>query len=146
MAYRRMTVDATELFTLVLRDALADIAEAFNTQDMQVMGQQDVDAIDHVPFVVVDAQGGRMLNGPSAWEWEIFVSIVAMTRDDAADISDMVYRAMHESHDNNARYPGVGAVTSVEDVSMPARTSTTLTPAGDLTQYDGQFHVVVRKL
>jgi hypothetical protein len=53
---------------------------------------------------------------------------------------------MHESHDNNIAIPGVGAVTSVDDLSMPSRTSTTLTPAGDLTQYDGQFRTVVRKL
>jgi hypothetical protein len=113
---------------------------------MQVMSQQDVDAVEHVPFVVVYAHDGRMLNGPNAWEWEVSISIVGQTRDDAADIADMVYRAMHESHDRNARYPGVGAVTSVDDVSMPSRTSTTLTPAGDLTQYDGQFHVIVRKI
>jgi hypothetical protein len=146
MVYERMTVDVEELFTLVLRDALEEIAETFGTADMEVMGQQDVDAIEHVPFVVVNAQNGRMLGGPNAWEWDVYVSIIGKTRDTAADIADMVYRAMHESHDNNARYPGVGAVTSVDDVSMPSRTSTTLTPAGDLTQYDGHFHVIVRKL
>jgi len=145
MAYERMTVDVEQLFTMVLRDALADIAETFGTADMEVMSQQDFDAIEHVPFVVVNAQNGRMLGGPNAWEWDVFVSILGSSRDAAADIADMVYRAMHESHDNNVRYPGVGAVTSVDDVSMPSRTSTTLTPAGDLTQYDGTFHVIVRK-
>jgi hypothetical protein len=144
--YERMTVDAEELFTKVLRLALADYASIYGVTDMQVMGQQDVDAIEHVPFVVVRALDGRMLNGPGAWEWDIFISIVGESRDSAADIADMVYRAMHESHDNNVRIPGVGAVTSVDDVSMPSRTSTTLTPAGDLTQYDGQFHAIVRKL
>jgi len=146
MVYQRMTVDAEELFTKVLRLKLDGYASTFGTADMEVMGQQDSDAIEHVPFVVVRARGGRMLNGPGAWEWEIYVSIVALTRDDAADVSDMVYRAMHESHDQNVRIPGVGAVTSVDDVDMPSRTSTTLTPAGDLTQYDGHFHVIVRKL
>lgn len=144
--YIRMTVDAEELFTKVIRDKLEDYVSVYGTAEMQVMGQQDSDAISHIPFVVVRADGGRMLNGPGAWEWEIYVSIVANTRDDAADVADMVYRAMHESHDDNVRIPGVGGVTSVDDVSMPSRTSTTLTPAGDLTQYDGHFHVIVRKL
>lgn len=143
--YVRMTVDVEQLFTLVLRAALEDIATTFGTADMEVMSQQDVDAIQHVPFVVVNAQNGRMLGGPNAWEWDVFVSILGSSRDEAADIADMVYRAMHESHDNNTRIPGVGAVTSVDDVAMPSRTSTTLTPAGDLTQYDGTFHVIVRK-
>lgn len=146
MTYTRMTVDVDELFTKVLRDAIAEFAAVYGTADMEVMGQQDFDSIAHIPFVVVKSRDGRMMGGPNAWEWEVFVSIVALTRDEAADLADMVYRAMHESHDRNARYPGVGAVTSVDDVSMPSRTSTTLTPAGDLTQYDGQFHVVVRKI
>lgn len=146
MVYQRMTVDAEELFTKVIRAKLETYASVYGTAEMEVMGQQDADAIQHVPFVVVRADGGRMLNGPGAWEWEIYVTIVAMTRDDAADVSDMVYRAMHESHDNNTRISGVGAVTSVDDVSMPSRTSTTLLPAGDLTQYNGHFHVIVRKL
>lgn len=145
MVYVRMTVDVEQLFTLVLRAALEETATTFGTADMEVMSQQDVDAIQHVPFVVVNAQNGRMLGGPNAWEWDVFVSILGSSRDEAADIADMAYRAMHESHDNNTRIPGVGAVTSVDDVSMPSRTSTTLTPAGDLTQYDGVFHVIVRK-
>jgi Holliday junction resolvasome RuvABC endonuclease subunit len=146
MEYRRHTVDVEELFTKILRAALGEIATTFGATDMEVMSQQDVDAIEHVPFVVVNALNGHMLNGPGAWEWMLNVTIVGDSRDSAADIADMVYVAMHESHDNNTRIPGVGAVTSVDDSSMPSRTSTTLTPAGDLTQYDGQFVVVVRKL
>lgn len=146
MIYERMTVDAEELFTKVVRQALDTYAGVYDSGEIQVMGQQDSDASQLTPFVVVRALGGRMLNGPGAWEWDIYVSIVADTRDDAADVADMVYRAMHESHDNNVRIPGVGAVTSVDDVEMPSRTSTTLTPAGDLTQYNGHFHVIVRKL
>lgn len=144
--YERMTVDAEELFTKVIRQKLDEYVSVYGTAEMEVMGQTDVDATEHLPFVVVRADGGRMLNGPGAWEWEIYVSIVAESRDDAADVSDMVYRAMHESHDENVRISGVGAVTSVDDVSMPSRTSTTHTPAGDLTQYDGHFHTIVRKL
>lgn len=144
--YTRMTVDVPELFVKVLQAKLDQYANFYDTGEMQVMGQQDVDVVDHVPFVVVDAQNGRMLNGPGAWEWDLYVSIVAGTRDEAADVSDMVYRALHESHDENVRISGVGGVTSVDDVSMPSRTSTTLTPAGDLTQYDGHFTVSVRKL
>ena len=146
MTYERVTVDAEHLFTLVLRDALTDVAETFGTAEMEVMSQQDIDAVDHVPFVVVNAHNGRMLNGPGAWTWDVFVSIVGPTRDDTADIADMVYVAMHRAHDTNAHYPGVGAVTHVDDVTMPSRTSTSLTPAGDLTQYDGQFSVIVRKI
>jgi hypothetical protein len=141
-----MTVDAEELFTKVVRAALGNIASVYGLAEIQVMGQQDVDVVEHLPFVVINADGGRMLGGPGAWEWEIYVEIVAESRDDAADVADMVYRAMHESHDNNTKISGVGAVTSVDDVSMPSRTSTTLTPAGDLTQYNGHFHVIVRKL
>lgn len=146
MMYQRVTVDAEELFTKILRDALEDVAETFGTAEMEVMGQQDIDATDHVPFVVVTAQNGRMVGGPNAWTWDIFVSIVGPTRDTTADIADMVYVAMHQAHDRNVRYPGVGAVTSVDDVNMPSRTSTSLTPAGDLTQYDGHFSVIVRKI
>ena len=146
MIYQRVTVDAEELFTKILRDALGDVAETFGTAEMEVMGQQDIDATYHVPFVVVTAQNGRMVGGPNAWTWDIFVSIVGPTRDITADIADMVYVAMHQAHDKNVRYPGVGAVTSVDDVNMPSRTSTSLTPAGDLTQYDGHFSVIVRKI
>lgn len=146
MPYERMTVDVEELFVLILSDALGDFAEAYGQSTMEVMGQQDFDSIAHVPFVVVNALNGRMLDGPNAWEWDITVSLVHLSRDQAADFADMVYRAFHESHDNNASYPGVGAVTSVDDRSMPSRTSTTVTPAGDLTQYDGMFHVIVRKI
>lgn len=146
LMYQRHTVDVEQLFTLILRESLTEVAETFGTADMEVMSQSDIDAVDHVPFVVVNAQNGRMLNGPSAWTWTIFVSILGSSRDEAADIADMVYVAMHQSHDNNTAIPGVGAVTSVDDAAMPSRTSTTLTPAGDLTQYDGSFTVVVRKL
>src|SRR6476661_6359409 len=139
--YERMTVDVEQLFVLVLREALTEATTTHGLEPIEVFGRQDVDAAEHVPFVVVNAHNGRMLNGPGAWEWDVFVSIVGQTRDDAADIADMVYRAMHLSHDMNVRYPGVGAVTSVDDVSMPSHTSTSLTPAGDLTQYDGTFHV-----
>lgn len=145
-SYDRMTVDPEHLFTLVLRDHLQQYASVFGAQEMQVMAQQDVDAIGHVPFVVVTAHNGRMLNGPNAWEWDIFISLIALGRDAAADLADMVYRGMHMSHDHNARYPGVGAVTSVDDRNMPSKTSTSLTPAGDLTQYDGSFHAIVRKI
>ena len=144
--YVRHTADPIHLFTVILRNALADIAEAFSLLDMQVMAQQDVDAIDHVPFVIVGARNGQMLNGPGAWRWTIDTQIVARSMKEAADIADMVYVAMHESHDNNIRVPGVGGVSSVEDEEMPSRTSVSLTPAGDLTQYDGSFNVVIRKL
>lgn len=143
--YERMTVDVEQLFTLVLQDALNEATRVHNLEAIEVFGRQDTDAAEHVPFVVVNAHNGRMLNGPNAWEWDVFISIVGQTRDDAADIADMVYRAMHLSHDMNVRYPGVGSVTSVDDVSMPSHTSTSLTPAGDLTQFDGTFHVIVRK-
>jgi hypothetical protein len=146
VGYVRMTVDVEELFTKILRDSLEDVATVFGVSQIEVMGQQGVDSVDHVPFVVVNALNGRMLGGPNAWEWDVFVSILGPTRDYAADLADMVYVAMHRSHDNNTRVPGVGAVTSVDDVNMPSRTSTSLTPAGDLTQYDGSFHVIVRKI
>ena len=146
MSYDRHTVDVEQLFTMVLRDHLQQYASVFGVLEMQVMSQQDVDAIKHVPFVVVSAHNGHMLDGPNAWEWDVFVEILGRTRDDAADLSDMVYVGMHTSHDRNARYPGVGAVTSVNDIQMPSKTSTTLTPAGDLTQYNGSFRVIVRKI
>lgn len=141
MTYQRMTVDAEELFTLILRDRLNEMHD----EEVTVVGQQDVDAAFNLPLVTVRALNGRML-GPNAWEWDIFITHIDLTRDGAADLADMVWRAMHESHDNNTRIPGVGAVTSVEDVNMPSRTSTSITPAGDLTQYDGQFTTIVRKI
>jgi hypothetical protein len=145
-SYERHTVDPEHLFTLVLRDHLQQYASVFGTQEMQVAAQQDVDVVKRVPFVVVTAHNGHMLGGPNAWEWDIFVSMLGLGRDATADLADMVYVGMHNSHDRNARYPGVGAVTSVDDISMPSKTSTSLTPAGDLTQYDGSFRVVVRKI
>lgn len=146
MKYERVTVDVEQLFALVLRDHLDDMATVYDSQEVQVMGQQDVDSFDHVPFVVVRALNGHMLGGPNAWEWDIYLQMICFDRDAAADLADMVWVGMHESHDRNARYPGVGAVTSVEDISMPSKTSTTVTPAGDLTQYDGSFRVIVRKI
>ncbi len=146
MSYQRRSVDVEQLFSIILRDHLQEYASVFDVLDMQVMSQNDVDAIDQVPFVVVTASNGFMLDGPNAWQWDVYVSLVAATRDDAADLADMVWVGMHESHDKNTQIPFVGAVNSVEDINMPSKTSTTLTPAGDLTQYDGSFRVVVRKI
>lgn len=142
--YVRITVDVEELFTKVLRQALSGVT-IYGYGEITVLGQQDFDAIGHLPMVTVRALNGRMMGGPNAWEWDLYVTIIDKTRDKAADLADMVYVALHTSHDRNTRIPGVGGVTSVDDVSMPSKTSTSVTPAGDLTQYDGQFQVAVRK-
>lgn len=143
--YVRHTVDVEHLFTLILRAELQG-ANVYGYDEITVLGQHDFDAINHLPMVTVRALNGQMLGGPNAWEWDVFITIVGYGRDQMADLADMVYVAMHESHDKNTRIPGVGAVTSVNDQNMPSRTSTSVTPAGDLTQYNGQFAVIVRKI
>lgn len=135
----RITCDAEALFIILLSRALPTVF---------VTAEADVNAIDHLPMVTVAARNGRMVsNGaPSlAWEWQIFLSIVHLGREEASDLADEIYELMHGFEDNGGVVEGVGHVSLVDDISMPSKTATSEIPAGGLTQFDGSWAATVRK-
>lgn len=148
MARQRTTADAQELFIKLLLQAYIDSGEYLD-DPVDVQGAADVDAIEHVPLVLVTTGQGTMVSngGPSlGWNWQVHLSILHFTKAKASDLADHTYELMHGFHDQGASLPGVGAVSYVDDISMPAHTATSITPAGGLTQYDGTWAAIVRKL
>lgn len=140
----RVTVDVEVLFVRLLEQALPGVS---------VQASADVGDIDALPLVIVTTGNGGMVSngGPGlGWEWQIDVSIICdgdserSSRDNASALADRTYAAMHGFHDTGASMPGIGAVTYMEDVSMPSRTTTTVLNAGGLSQYDGTFSAIVR--
>lgn len=135
----RYTVPIMELMTklLIIR---------FPAPQFEVLPSADVDGVNELPLLVLDCHDGHMVGGRSlAWEWQVTVSLLTLQETDAEELSDQLYGYMHELHDNGAAIPGVGMISSVDDVFMPARRATTKLAAGDLTQYDGTWSVIVRK-
>lgn len=115
---------------------------------IEVRPEPDVDSADVLPLVIVGVGQGQMIanGGPSlAWAWNVSLSILGEDEEAVSDLADHTYELMHGFHDNGAGIPGVGSVIYVEDVSMPSRTGTYITPAGGLTQFDGAWTVTVQK-
>ncbi|GAB2698371.1 hypothetical protein GCM10027194_35260 [Thalassiella azotivora] len=107
----------------------------------------DVDAVDHLPLILLTPINGAMVsNGNPAlgWEWTVAFTVLGSGRADTSDLADELYQAVHGLHDDGAAVPGVGEVSSVEDVAMPTRTATSTVNAQDLTQFDGTFLIRVR--
>ena len=138
----RYAVDMEQLLVeLVTRDM----------PDCEVRAEVDVDAVDVLPLIIVSPGQGQSVEGQRgmAWVWQSHFSVLAETHEQASDVSDR----LNEVVDGwaNSWSPvagtivGVGAITNLEDISIFARTATSLTPAGGLTQFDGTFAITVRK-
>lgn len=141
MIRERLTVDMDRLMITLLNRSLPDVGWTVAS---------DVDSALHAPFGVVNAAQGQMVDHTNlAWSWVVHISLVHFDQEVLGELADEVYEVIHNYHDSwnpeSGMIVGVGAITSVEDISMPTRTATTTTPAGDLTQYDGTFSITVRK-
>lgn len=144
---QRITVDMEELMVRLLSDHYIASGE-YTTSPVEVRPEPDVDSADVLPLVIVSVGQGQMVanGGPSlAWAWNVSLSILHDDEEGCSDLADHTYELMHGFHDNGAGIPGVGSVIYVEDVSMPSRTGTYITPAGGLTQFDGAWTVTVMK-
>lgn len=142
MARNRYTVDAEELLV------------ALTARDMpgcDVRAEVDVDAVDVLPLIIVSPGQGTSVEGQRgmAWVWQSHFAVLANTHEDAAEISDQLQEVIdgwaNSWSPDAGRIAGVGAITQIDDISIFARTATSLTPAGGLTQYDGTFSITVRK-
>lgn len=147
MSRARITVDMEELMVRLLSDEYVRSGEYLDAP-IEVRPEPDVDSADVLPLVIVGVGQGHMIGngGPSlAWEWNVSLSILHDDEEACSNLADHTYEMMHLFHDNGAGIPGVGSVIHVEDVSMPSRTGTYITPAGGLTQFDGAWTVTVQK-
>lgn len=139
----RFSVDAKQLFTTLLR---AKVTEYTDSDPIKVMTDPDADAVQHLPYVVLSVNGGRMVtNGPGGWSWIVTLSVVADNEETASDIADFLYESMYQFHGMAGVVEGVGWVSQVEDLSLPDRTGVSTSPAGDLYQYTGSWTTIVRK-
>lgn len=142
MTRKRFAVDMEELMVALLS---RDLPQALT------VAQPDTDVVEHLPFVVVGCGNGvPVSNGPLglATNWTVNCMVVHMGDTDASDLADELLEIVcgwSEAWDNRGTIAGVGAIVSVDVISMPSRTATTATPAGGLTQYDATFSITARK-
>lgn len=144
---KRITVDMELLMVRLLSDSYVASGEYINAP-IEVRPEPDVDSADVLPLVIVGVGQGHMVsNGGAglAWVWNVSLSILHDDEEACSDLADHTYELMHGFHDNGSGIPGVGSVIHVEDVSMPSRTGTYITPAGGLTQFDGAWTVTAMK-
>lgn len=142
MTRERYGVDAERLFVaLTIRDM----------PNCEVRAEPDVDAVDVLPLIIVNPGQGASVEGRrgQAWVWSPHWSILAATHEECSDLADELLEkidAWANSWDPAVgTIVGVGAINSIDDISLFARTATSLTPAGGLTQFDGSFSITVRK-
>lgn len=147
----RVTVDVEALLVELLQALFVDEvtvrSEVDNTYDPAEPLTDAVLGEDGVPLILVRGITGRMVqNGDYrlGWEWTVGFSIIGAGRDLTADIADALYQAVHGFHEHGAAVEGVGWVSSVDDVAMPARTFTQAVHGQDLVAYDATFAVRVR--
>lgn len=117
----------------------------------------DVDSLEDVPLLTFVGGNGRMIsNGhPGAgWEWTLFLTLFADGIADGAGLADTIYQVVHgwdpgsysdDFADFNAGVvPGVGSVSSVEDLSMFDRVGGGTLPDKQIVQFNASFLVRVR--
>jgi len=110
----------------------------------------DVDTIDRLPFIVVDAALGRKVGDSSvamAWQWSVNTEILAGSIDECGDISDELHEFLEglNGWDGRGIIPGIGAITGVEVTSIPTKTASSELPAGNITQFHGSFDMLTQK-
>lgn len=144
---QRITVDMEYLMVRLLSESFAE-SGMYYERPIEVRPEPDVDSADVLPLVIVGVGQGHMISNGApglAWEWNVSLSILHDDEEECSDLADHTYELMHGYHDNGAGIQDVGSVVYVEDVSMPSRTGTYITPAGGLTQFDGAWTVTVQK-
>lgn len=138
----RYSVDAEELFVaLTQRDM----------PDCDVRAEADVDAVDNLPLIIVSPGQGQSVENQRglAWVWQAHWSVLHETHEGCSEIADRLMEVI-DGWANSwspvaGTIVGVGAITNIEDISIFARTATSVTPAGGLTQFDGTYAITVRK-
>ena len=142
MTRERYSVDAEELLVaLTQRDM----------PDCEVRSEVDVDAVDVLPLIIVSPGQGQSVEGQRgiAWVWQAHFAVLDQTHEGASEIADrlgeVIDKWVNSWAPDAGRIVGVGAITYLEDISIFARTATSLTPAGGLTQFDGTYAITVRK-
>lgn len=143
MTRERYGVDGNLLVVTLLQNYFGDRAT--------VAVSSDVDSIDHLPFIVIDAGQGQKVAGSSvamAWQWSVNIEILDDDIEDCGDISDEIHEvleSLNEAWDGRGIIPGIGAITGVEVTSIPTKTGSTELPAGNLTQFHGSFDILTQK-
>jgi len=142
MERERYMVDAEELIVkLTERDM----------PDCEVRAEVDVDAVDVLPLIIVNPGQGQSVEGQRgiAWVWQSHFAILAESHEAASEVADRLGEVIdgwsNAWSPDAGRIVGVGAIIHLEDISIFARTATSLTPAGGLTQFDGTYAITVRK-
>jgi len=140
----RYGVDGNLLVVTVLQNYFGERAS--------VAVSTEVDDIDHLPLIIVDAmQGQSVPDSPVGfvWQWMVNLEILAEGIEECADLSDELHEYLEsfsQSWDmSHGIIPGIGAITGVEVTSIPTKTASTALPAGNLTQFNGSFNVMVQK-
>jgi hypothetical protein len=143
MTRERYAVDGNLLVVTLLQNYFGD--------RVTVAVSSDVDTIDHLPFIVVDARQGQKVPGSShamAWQWSVELEFLADGIEECADIADETHEmleAIQSAWDGRGIIPGIGAITGVEVTSIPTKTGSTELPAGNLTQFHGSFDILTQK-
>ena len=141
MARVRYMPDVEELFVTLTERGMSQVA---------IATKPDVDVAERLPYIVIVAGNGNRLEADEAcrvWNFTVHFMIVAAGDVQCSDLADELYELVWSwgnPWNSSGTIAGVGAITEVEDISTPARTATTVSPAGDLTQYDATFSINVR--
>lgn len=147
MTRQRVTVDMEALMVGLLHHSLIASGE-YPDRPVEVRAEADVDSADVLPLCIVSVgQGVMVSNGAPglAWTYNVHINLLHDDEEEVSMLADHVYELMHGFHDSQSGIEGVGVIVSTEDVSMPTRTATVVTPAGDLTQFDGTWTVTAQK-
>jgi len=143
MARERYAVDVNLLMKMLFDQQFPDAT---------VATASDVDAVDRLPFIIVNAGNGVRLESSSAgiaWQWNVHVTILGNDLEYVSDLADEIDEYMHSFGDSwiigHGRIDGVGAIGGVEDISIPTKTAQAEVPTGDLVQFDGTYTVLVTK-
>ena len=144
MARERYGVDGNLLTVQVLQRHFGD--------RVAVAAGADVDSIDNLPLIIVDAAFGNRAGDSSvamAWQWNVSVAIVGIGIELVADIADELHEfleSFQESWDmSHGIIPGVGAITATNVTAIPTKSASTAIPTGNLTQFDGSFEILTQK-
>lgn len=142
MVRARYAVDAEELLVKLTQLGMADC---------DVRAEADVDSVESLPLIIVSPGQGSSVEGQRgmAWVWNAHWSVLDETHEGCSEIADRLMEVI-DGWANSwspvaGTIVGVGAITNIEDISIFARTATSVTPAGGLTQFDGTYAVTVRK-
>lgn len=143
MARERYGVDANLLLKRLFDQQFPDATVAVAS---------DVDQVDRLPLIIVNAgQGVRIASSSAgiAWQWSVHVTILGDDLELVSDLADEIDEYMHSFGDSwdvsHGTIDGVGAISGVEDISIPTKTAQAELPAGGLVQFDGTYTVLVTK-